>query len=196
MADRVQEQAFVRNIRNQTELLLGGGTDPDKYFPLYSTGARSFITVNGRPVAVCMSMSYSIRIDAEEVRTIDSHLPWDIHVNQISISATLRRLVNPEKSQESDGLFHTIQSALHSPMVEMLVQDASGTTLFFTRGIFNGRDAQMSLGQMTINTLSFQGSLYQGNVAQKFKPYSEDGFLKNLGKFKKEAGKILGKFGI
>lgn len=191
---RVQENAFARNVENQLELLADGGTDPNRYFPLYSSGARAFITINNAPVAVCLSLSYSIQIDTDEVRTIDTHLPWDIHVNQITVRGVLRRLVNPEKSQESDALFHTIQSAIHAPIVEMLVQDASGTTLFFTKGMFHAIDAQVQLGQMTINSIQFKGTMYQNNVYQKFDPYpAQDKFGSSLRKLNKGLNR-LGKF--
>lgn len=187
---RVQEQAFASNLKNQVKLL-EEGTDPNQYFPLYNTGARAFITINNKPVAVCLSLSYSIQVDTDEVRTIDTHLPWDIHINQITVRGTLRRLVNPEGSQESDSLFHTIQSAIHAPIVEMLVQDASGTTLFFTKGMFHSIEGQIQLGQMTINNIGFKGTMYQNHVYQKFKPYPDDG----IGKFSRGLNKALGNLG-
>lgn len=156
-------------------------------FPALSTGARTFITVNNLPLALCLDFSYSISADHEEVRTIDSHLPYDVNIGQVKISGRLTKIVNPDSSMEAEGLFHTMQSILHQPIVEMLVQDANGNTQFFCKGMFVSMESRVAMGQLTVASASFVGIQYQNWVYQEFKPYDEalGGINKALGKFKK-----------
>lgn len=155
-------------------------------FPSMSSGARTFITVNNQPIAMCLDFSYNIAAEYEEIRTIDSHLPYDINIGQVKISGRLTKLVNPDSSMEAEGLFHTMQSILHQPIVEMLVQDANGNTQFFCKGMFVSMESRVALGQLTVASANFVGIQYQNWVYQEFKPYdAASGPSKLLDKFKK-----------
>lgn len=142
-------------------------------FPTYSTGARSYIRVGGKPVAVAMDFRWQISSSASEIRTIDTNLPWDLVPNQITISASLSKFVDPSKSLEGEGLFHTIQSMIHQPYVEMQALDASGHSIFFARGMFTGMNGNIARGQLSTWGANFQGVAYQHNVFQEFRPYND-----------------------
>ena len=152
-----------------------GGVAPKGLFPLYGSGARSYVRVAGTPIAVCQSFSWRVVADTSEIRTIDTNLPWDLVFNQISITANLSELMDPRGSLESQGLFHTIQSFIHQPFVEMQVLDAIGSNLFFARGAFVGMNGAVNTGQLSRFSVDFKGVAYQHNVFQQFKPYSNLG---------------------
>ena len=143
-------------------------------FPSLSSGGRTFVTVAGKPVAVCLGFSCSVVMDYDEVRSIDSQLPWDIMTNQIRITGKLSKFIDPEDSLDAGGLFSTIQSNLHQPFVEILVQDANGTSQFFAKGMFVSFDANFAVGQLSVTSATFVGVLYQNNTYQKFVPYPSD----------------------
>jgi hypothetical protein len=150
-------------------------------YPKYSSGARSYIRVAGTPIAVCQSFSWRIVSETTEIKTIDTNLPWDISFNQIGITATLNELVDPRGSLESEGLFHTFQSFIHQPFVEMQVLDATGSSLFFARGSFCGMSGSIRTGQLSNFSVDFKGVAYQHNVFQSFRPYSLVGSALNTG---------------
>lgn len=142
-----------------------------KSVPVLSSGARALIRVNGKALAVALDFRWSINIQATEVRTIDTNLPWDIAPNQIQISGTLNQIMDPSDTLEAHALFPTLQSAVHMPLTEIEVLDKTGASLFLARGMFTSCQGQVSRGQLSTISCGFQGSLYQHNVAQDFEPY-------------------------
>lgn len=158
----------------------------NKIYPMVASGARAFIQVNNRPIALCLDFSYSITADIEEIRTIDNHLPYEININQVQIRGKLTKLVNPDSSMEADGLFHTMQSIIHQPIVEIAVTDANGNVQFFCKGMFVSMESRIALGQLTVASANFVGIQYQGHAFQGFKPYEpKSGLNDALSKFKK-----------
>jgi hypothetical protein len=79
--------------------------------------------------------------------------------------------MDPTKGPEAEGLFHTMQSAVHQPFVELQVLDKLGTSLFFSRGMFLSVSGAVARGSMSTFNARFTGVLYQQYVAQYFKPY-------------------------
>jgi len=165
--------------------------------PKFSSGARSYIRVGGKPLGVALDFRWQISAQATEVRSIDTNLPWELVPNQINISATLSQIIDPSTSNEAQGTFHTIQSMVHQPYVELQIQDASGYSVFFARGMFTGVSGQVSRGQMSTTSATFQGVLYQHNVFQNFTPYPGQplsGLLKGMKNLQKTLSKVSGGF--
>lgn len=162
-------------------------------FPKYSSGARSYVRVAGTPIGVAQSFNWRITADTSEIRTIDTNLPWDLVFNQIAITANLSQFVDPSGALEAQGLFHTIQSFIHQPYVEMQVLDAAGSSLFFARGSFTTMNGSIRAGQLSNFSVDFKGVAYQHNVYQTFKPYSNLGGA--VGAALKGISGLIGKVG-
>lgn len=165
-------------------------------YPQFSTGARTFIQVGGKPLTMAMEFNYSVTAEVEEIRTIDTSFPWDISVGQVKVSGTLKKIVHPETSAEAEGLFHTMQSIIHQPYVEILVQDADGSAPFFARGMFTAIQAGFARGQITVQSVTFTGVAYQHWAHQDFIPYSDGGILGGLLSGVKNFTSGLSKFGL
>ena len=146
--------------------------------PFYSTGARSLIRIGGRPVGICTSMSYNLSYNVEEIRTIDTNVPWDLDVGAASIRAQLSTIVDPTGGPEFYSLFATLASSVHQPMVEMQVLDAAtGTSIFFARGVFSSVSFNTAKGSLSSWSANFTGTYFQNYVSQTFVPYSAVGRL-------------------
>jgi hypothetical protein len=165
-------------------------------YPSFSSGSRTFIQVGGKNIAVALEFSYSITAETEEIRTIDSSFPWDIAINQVKITGTMRKIVDPESSFEAEGLFHTMQSIVHQPYVEILVQDANGYAQFFARGMFTSVQSAFVKGQLTTRSANFVGVAYQHWAYQEFTPYPPETALSKAAKSLKKISGALGKFGF
>jgi len=147
-------------------------------FPFYSTGARSLIRIGGRPVGICTSMSYNLSYNVEEIRTIDTNAPWDLDIGAASIRAQLSTIVDPTGGPEFYSLFATLASSVHQPMVEMQVLDAAtGTSIFFARGVFSSVSFNTAKGSLSSWSANFTGTYFQNYVSQTFVPYSAVGRL-------------------
>lgn len=140
--------------------------------PYWSTGARSMIRLGGKPVGVCTDFRWQVSYVATPINTIDTPHAWDIDIGQAGINGTLSNIFNPAEGPEALGMFHTMQSAVHQPMVEMQILDAMGTSLFFARGMFTTVNGSVSRGQLSNFSASFVGIAYQHYVSQQFKPYN------------------------
>lgn len=139
--------------------------------PFYSTGARSFIRIGGKAVAVCTDFRWQIAYLATTTNTIDSPFAWDIDIGQVAITATLNQIIDPTQGPEASGLFSIMQAAVHQPFVELQVLDALGTSLFFSRGMFTQVNGSVARGQISTLSASFIGTVYQHYASQQFKPY-------------------------
>ena len=153
--------------------------------PFYATGARALVKLGGTPLGVTTDIRWSVSYSATPIQTIDTPFPWDIDVGAVTISATLGQIMDPTKGPEADGLFAVMSAALHQPMVEMQVLDASGTSIFFARGMFVAVNGQIGRGQVGNWSCQFSGIAYQHYVAQSFKPYNSvagtaSGLIKGL----------------
>ena len=167
----------IGNIEKQSKKLVSAldPFDSNKQMigkvPFYSTGARSFIRIGGKPVAVCTDFRWQVSYLATPINTIDSPHAWDIDIGQASISATLNQILDPTLGPEASGLFSIMQAAVHQPYVELQVLDALGTSLFFARGMFTQVNGTIARGQISTISASFIGVVYQHYVTQQFKPY-------------------------
>lgn len=141
--------------------------------PFYHSGARGLIRIGGRPVGVCQDIRWSLAYNATPIYTIDTVHAWDIDVGTLTISAVLNKIIDPTRGPEADGLFHTMQSAVHQPFVEIqLIDKKLGTSIFFARGMFTSVNGNVAKGQIGTWSASFVGTAYQHYVAQAFKPYN------------------------
>jgi len=139
--------------------------------PFYQTGARALIKIGGRPLAVSQDIRWQVAYVATPIHTIDTVHAWDIDIGAASVSATLNQIMDPTKGPEADGLFHTMRSAVHQPLVEMQVLDATNTSLFYARGMFTKVTGSVARGAISTWSAVFTGIAYQHYVAQAFKPY-------------------------
>jgi hypothetical protein len=145
------------------------GRDPK--IPFYQTGARAFIKMGGRPLAVCQDFKWTVSFAANPIYTIDTVQPWDIDVGPMSVNASLSQIMDPTKGPEVDNLFPIMSSAVHQPLIELQVLDKLGTSLFFARGMFLSVSGNIARGQVSTISAQFTGIAYQHYVAQSFKPY-------------------------
>lgn len=143
--------------------------------PFWGSGARSFIRVGGKPVAVATEFRWQVAYSGTAIHTVDTPFPWDIDIGQVAITAVLSKFMDPTKGPESEALFATMAAAVHQPFVEMQVLDALGTSLFFARGIFTGTSGSVARGALNNFSMNFQGVAYQHYVSQFFKPYDSVG---------------------
>jgi hypothetical protein len=149
------------------------GKDVDVVFPKYFSGARAYVTVSGELVAVCQDFNYTVEFTPEETRTIDTHVPWDISVGQVSIRASLRQLVDPADSPESQGLWSNMAAIIHQPLIELEVFDKLGQRMFFARGMFTRVSGSVTIGALSNRSIDFIGTAYAHNVTQSFVPYKK-----------------------
>jgi hypothetical protein len=147
------------------------GKDISKVFPRYFSGARAYVTISGELLAVCQDFNYTIDFTPDETRTIDTHVPWDISVGQVSIKASLRQLIDPSESPESQGLWANMASIIHQPLIELEVFDKLGQKMFYARGMFTRISGSVSTGSLANRSIDFTGTAYAHNTTQGFIPY-------------------------
>ena len=140
--------------------------------PFYQSGARAFIKMGGKPLAVCQEFRWTVSYQASPIHTIDTVQLWDIDVGAMSVSANLSQIMDPTKGPEVDHLLPIMSSAVHQPMVELQVLDRLGTSLFFARGMFLSVSGSIARGSMSTLSAQFTGIAYQHYVSQGFKPYN------------------------
>lgn len=186
----------MSSFDTQTKQLQEAASGVNKTYPKYSSGARTFIQVAGQPLALAMEFNYTVTAETEEIRTIDTSFPWDIVVGQVKIAGTLRKIVDPDTSFESEGLFHTMQSIIHQPMIEILVQDVNGNAQFFSRGMFTGVQAGFVKGAVTIRSATFVGVSYQHWAYQPFDPYPQNNFGVTAQKKINELARKMSRYGL
>lgn len=147
------------------------GRNPNTSLPQYFSGARAYVAVSGELLAVCQDFNYTIDFTPNEARTIDTHVPWDISVGQVSIKASLRQLVDPSESPESQGLWANMASIIHQPLIELEVFDKLGQKMFYARGMFTRISGSVSTGSLANRSVDFTGTAYAHNTSQGFIPY-------------------------
>lgn len=148
--------------------------------PYYSTGARSLLKIGGKPIAVCSDIRWTVNYSPSVLHTIDTVFGWDINIGPCTITASLSTFMDPTKGPEVDHLLPIMASAVHAPLVEMQVLDATGTSLFFSRGMFLEVSPSIAHGQLSNISAKFIGLAYQHYVSQAFKPYSAVGKIAGL----------------
>ena len=147
------------------------GKNPAVTLPQYFSGARAYVTISGELLAVCQDFNYTLDFAPEETRTIDTHVPWDVSVGQVSIRASLRQLVDPSESPESQGLWSNMASIIHQPLIELEVFDKLGQKMFYARGMFTRISGSVTIGALSNRNIDFVGTAYAHNVTQSFVPY-------------------------
>lgn len=198
MADSINSN--ITNARTATDRAKAEIDNINAKFPQYSAGSRSYISVKGQPLAVCMNMSWSIDTAYEEIRTIDTQLPWDVSLGQITIRANLSQIIDPNTSAESQAIFSTMAATMHQPFVTLEVYDKLGARLFYSKGMFVSMNSTVPVNGLSTRSVSFVGMVYAHNVNQAFEPYSPDSkktsLTDDLNKLTGGATKALGKLGL
>lgn len=143
--------------------------------PYYSTGARSFIRIGGKPIGVAQSITWDTKYQTTPINTIDSPFAWDLDIGQAMITANLSQIIDPGAGPEASNLFAIMASAVHQPLVEIQVLDASGTSLFWAKGMFIGVSGNVGRGSLSTLASQFIGLGYQHYVQQNFKAYDGTG---------------------
>ena len=147
--------------------------EKEKKEPFYFSGARGYIRIGGKPAGVFQDCRWTLAYNTTPIYTIDSVHAWDMDVGTLTINAVLTKIIDPTKGPEADGLFHTMESAIHQPFIEIqLIDKKLGTSILFARGMFNQVAGSVSRGQLGTWSASFTGNAYQHYVAQAFKPYN------------------------
>lgn len=159
----------------------------DKQLPEYFSGARCRLLINGETIGAALEVSWSVTSEMQEIRTIDTFLPWEIVPGQMTISANLKRVVDPRRQLGSDGLYSTITSYLHQPYASIEVRDRLGNLIFLARGMFKDLQGTVANGQLGVESLNFVGYYWRENVAQEFSPVKEDLAKAALGRFTKNS---------
>ena len=167
-----QDAGAISNKVDKFMSALDPNGNPNPKMPRYSTAARTYIRIGGKPLTIAQSFRWQIEALATPIQTIDSLFPWDIDIGQVTIGGQLSEFVDPLSSAEAQGLFHTMQSIQHQPFIELQALDSSGTSIFFARGMFTAINGNVTRGQLSSFSVTFHGVAYAHNVFQSFKPYS------------------------
>lgn len=143
---------------------------PDKQLPQYVTGARAVLLVNGKPVGAAFDVSYNVSTQFTEIRTIAQFLPWELVPGQMMIKASLKRVMNPDRTFGGDGLYSTIQAVLHQPYSSLEVRDRLGNLLFYAKGMFSDIQGSITSNQLGVESIQFIGYYWRENVSQEYEP--------------------------
>jgi hypothetical protein len=141
-----------------------------RMYPTFASGARAVIKVNGSKVAAALEVTWSVSIEHTELRTIDTQMPWELIPGQITVEASLRRLINPDRTAPGDHLFTVLQAALHTPTAEIEIRDRLGNPLFVAKGSFVSWQGQLNTGQLGIESVRFKGLYWRDNTQQSYNP--------------------------
>lgn len=168
---------FLRGVRNlqqaadQLKNDLQDRTDQFAKTPQFVVGGRAYIMVSGKPLALAQRCTWRTSVSADEIRTVDTHMSWDIAVGQTSIQVSLSELVDPNSPAETEGTWATMASLIHQPAIELEIFDKMGERIFFARGMFTSMSCGIGNGSLAERSLEFLGIAYAHNVDQSFKPY-------------------------
>lgn len=153
--------------------------NPDAKLPEYFSGARCKLLINGNTIGAALEVNWSVTAQMTEIRTIDNFAPIEIVPGQMSISASLKRVVDPRRTLGGDGLYSTMTSYLHQPYASIEVRDRLGNVIFLARGMFTNLRGSVSNGQLGVESVDFVGYYWRENVNQEFSPQKQS-LLSNL----------------
>lgn len=195
-------QFAQRKMDSILEALNPNGVKKDKEHPrpYYATGARCLIKVGGAVLLYCRDFQWQVSYQVTPIQTIDTVTPWDLDVGQVTINATMNKIMDPMKGPEVNAIFPIMAAAVHQPMVEIQVlytanyvsnnehreataEDRTDFSMFFARGMFTSIDSGVGMGKISEVTAKFVGVAYQHYVSQAFRPYSSAYLLKEAAKF-------------
>lgn len=181
----IGDNALIVKERSQKRI-----HDPYAKLPEMWSAGRAIISVADATIAFVQNASWSVSTEMEEIRTVDSQLPWELAVGQTKIRASLSQFIDPANSPESQMLFANMQSSLHQPMVFIEFFDKLGTKLFTAKGMFESVNGSVSQGGLGTLSASFVGIAFTHNTVGSFTPYPDSKDLLGrvssaLGNFKK-----------
>jgi len=145
------------------------------------SGGRAIISVADATIAFVQSATWTVSVELEEIKTVDSILPWEIAVNQVRVRASLTQFVDPASSPESQLLFSNVQALLHQPLVFIEFFDKLGTKMFTSKGMFESINGSIGSASLATLSASFVGIGWATNTVQAFTPYEPEGILGRVG---------------
>lgn len=161
--------------------------DPLAVLPEYFSGARCKLLVNGKTIGAALEVNWSVTSQMTEIRTIDNFAPTELVPGQMSIAASLKRIVDPRRTLGGDGLYSTMTSYLHQPYSSIEVRDRLGNVIFLARGMFTSLRGGVSNGQLGVESVEFVGYYWRENVNQEFSPKKLSFGDRLLGRFTKNS---------
>ncbi len=97
----------------------------------YLTGARTIIKVNGKLVGFAFSVSWSITTEAQEIRTIDDPIPYELAPSYVSVSGSIGGFIIPGKSATAELIQSDIANFLTNKYITIEVRDSATDTIIF-----------------------------------------------------------------
>ena len=124
----------------------------------FMSGARCVLRMNGKIVGFAFGVSWNIKTDATEIRTIDDWLPYELAPSLITVTGTIQGFRIPGSGPGAQFLQTDIENFLHQRYVEIEVRDSQTNNLIFLtkQALITGRQETFRTGQMAEMTLEFK----------------------------------------
>lgn len=143
--------SVTENLKNQVSGIL-----TTRRTAKYTSGARTILKINGEIVGFAFSINWNIRLDVNEIRTIDDYLPAELVPTMCSVTGSIGALHIPGASPTKKQYMAHILSFLQHPYITIEVRDsATDALLFYTAQamIVNKSESLQAeeLGRMTLD---------------------------------------------
>lgn len=124
----------------------------------YSSGARTVIKINGKPVGFAFGVSWNITTDFVENRTIDDYLPAELMPTRVSCEGSISALHIPGQSATTQMWQADVLSFLFHRYIQIEVRDSqSDKLLFFTsKAVITSRREDIRVDSLSQVSLTFK----------------------------------------
>ena len=146
-------QTILDNLRNQAAGIL-----TTRRTAKYATGARTTLKINGEIVGFAFAVAWNIRLDVNEIRTIDDYLPAELVPRMCAVSGQIGALHIPGASPTKKQMMANVLSFLHHKYITIEVRDsATDALLFYTnKAMIVNRSENLAAEELGRMTLEFK----------------------------------------
>jgi len=157
----------------------------------FFTGSRAIIKVNDQLFGFAFSVTFNIKTDYQENRTIDQPIAVELMPTRITVDGSLSMFHIPGKGPTFQLVQSNVLSFLMHKYITIEIRDQATDKLIFktNKAVITGRNQSVTAGEISTMSLSWSALGWVDELEQPSVPDGADGAKKIP-----QPGNLVGKF--
>ena len=154
-----------------------GAISPFNNFGRYLTGSRAIIKINDKLFGFAFGVTYNIQTSVDEIRTIDSWIPYELCPKMITVNGTLSMFHIPGKGPSRELIMANVLSFIFHRYITIEIKDHTTDQIIFqtNKAFITGKRQSIRAGEMSEIVLEWKALGFADEMKPAYPEHSIDG---------------------
>jgi hypothetical protein len=154
-----------------------GAVSPFNNFGRYFTGSRAIIKINDKLFGFAFGVTYNIQTSVDEIKTIDSWVPYELCPKMITVNGTLSMFHIPGKGPSRELIMPNVLSFIFHRYITISIRDHTTDQVIFetNKAFITGKSQSIRAGEISEITLEWRALGWADEMAPAYPEHAIDG---------------------